>query len=290
MQSMTGFGKGQSEQNGTKITVEIKSVNGKFLDINVKAPRFFNGLEDHIKKSIGLKLNRGSVDVFLNFDEQKNTSEVSVDDALVSKYKTKAEEVSKKLKIKNDLKLSKIMSMPDVVLVKKQDKSDDELKKLLDPALSDAIKNINKMREVEGKHLESDIRAIAAEIKNEVTKIEKRIPQMLDEIHDKMKTRVQEILKEIQIDESKLANEMAFFVDKLDVHEEIERLKSHLKQLDEIIKSDEPVGKKLEFLSQELTREINTTGSKSNDIEITKLVLNLKNLVERFKEQIRNVE
>lgn len=208
---------------------------------------------------------------------------------VAEKFREAAKKISKELKIKDDLKISKLLSFPDVVSIRKQEINEEELTELLSPALQTAISAIHTMRKTEGKNLARDIKSIASDIKKDLDKIEKQVPKMLESIHTKQKQRVKELLGEIEIDEGKLANEMAFWADKLDIHEEIERLKSHLLQLDKMTK-EEGVGKKLEFLAQELTREINTTGSKSNDIEITKLVLSMKSHVERLKEQIRNIE
>jgi len=288
MLSQTGYGKGTNENDLGKITIEIKSVNGKFLDIALKAPRQILCIEEDIKKEIQKVASRGTVEARVNL-ELKVQSLPLVNYELAKSYACIAKKIAKTAKIKNDLHASKMLQMPDVLSSSETEISNKDLLLLVKPALKSALNMFAAFKQKEGKNMQKDLEGFGEEIAEKLKEVKNRVPKMLKENQEKMRKRVQELLGSVELDESKLANEIAFFVDRVDINEEIKRLESHLGQYRELMGEKTP-GKQIEFLSQEMTREINTMGSKSNDIEITKCVLAMKNANEKIKEQMRNVE
>lgn len=291
MKSMTGYGRGEAEDSGYKFVVDIKSVNGKFLDITLKAPKFILPIEDKIKKQISSVLSRGSVEVFVNITRQSESLKNLVVDLPLAKQIMECEE-----NLSNNFNLPRNMTSKDLlrfngVLTEEEQEIDIEvLGRGLSNAAAGALNELVSMREKEGLNLKIDLKSKIDGIEDCTKRVKEKAPEVVREYHDKIKVRVQELLGETVIDENKLANEVAFFADKADINEEIVRLESHIWQFNQLLDASEPVGKKLEFLSQEITREINTTGSKANNITLTNLVLEMKNLNESIKEQIRNVE
>lgn len=287
MLSQTGYGKGESQTELGSCQLEIKAVNGKFLDITLKAPRQIAAIEEQIKKEIQKVATRGTVEVRISLNLNQKP-ELMLNSQLVAAYKAAAGGL-KKLGIKNDLKASKLLFAPDVLSFAEKSIDSKELWQLVLPSLKAALKMFVSFKQKEGKNMQADLAQMGEQISKELAEVKKRVPKMLKENQDKMRTRIKELLGSTELDEAKMANEIAFFVDRVDINEEIKRLESHLGQYAELLKETAP-GKQIEFLSQEMTREINTMGSKSNDIEITKHVLAMKNANEKIKEQMRNIE
>lgn len=289
MYSMTGYGKAEYVNEGMNITVEIRTVNNRNLDINTKIPRAFIGLEDVVRGVIKDKLSRGRVDVFVNYkDDSSSSVNVSVNLELAKAYYTASEEIAKSLGIVNDYSVSRLMSAPDVL---SSDGVTDyaEYKDVLVSLTASAIDALNVMRKTEGEKLVLDMKARMETIKKFVDKIKERAPLVAKEYKEKLKDRIETYLQGVEFDEARLLNEVAFFTDKSNIDEELTRLYSHISQFYEIIKID-GAGKKLDFLIQEFNRETNTICSKSNDIEITNIGLNLKNEIEKIREQVQNLE
>jgi len=289
MYSMTGYGKAEYVNEGMNITVEIRTVNNRNLDINTKIPRAFIGLEDVVRGVIKDKLSRGRVDVFVNYKDDSSTSvNVSVNLELAKAYYSASEEIAKSLGITNDYSVSRLMSAPDVL---SSDGVTDyaEYKDVLISLTSSAIDALNVMRKTEGEKLVLDMKARMETIKGFVDKIKERAPLVAKEYKEKLKDRIETYLQGVEFDEARLLNEVAFFTDKSNIDEELTRLYSHISQFYEIVKID-GAGKKLDFLIQEFNRETNTICSKSNDIEITNIGLNLKNEIEKIREQVQNLE
>ena len=289
MYSMTGYGKAEYVNEGMNITVEIRTVNNRNLDINTKIPRAFIGLEDVVRGVIKDKLSRGRVDVFVNYkdDSEKNVN-VSVNLELAKAYYKASEEISKSLGIINDYSVSRLMTAPDVL---SSDGVTDyaEYKDVLISLTSSAIDSLNVMRKTEGEKLVADMKSRMVTIKGFVDKIKERAPLVAKEYKEKLKDRIETYLQGVEFDEARLLNEVAFFTDKSNIDEELTRLYSHIAQFYEIVNID-GAGKKLDFLIQEFNRETNTICSKSNDIEITNIGLNLKNEIEKIREQVQNLE
>ena len=291
MLSMTGYGKGEYKEGGVELTCEIKTVNNRYLDVNVKAPRIFIAYEEVIRKLVREKMTRGHVDLFISLkDKREKPTAFSVDLSVAASYVSAAKTLKDAFpSLPDDVTLSSVLRYPEVL---KQDDAlaaDEELITALKTAISAALDNLNAMRAVEGKKLEEDMLARVAVIEKTVEEIEKRAPQIKDEYREKLAAKIKDYLGDVQADEGRLLTEVAVFADKSNIDEELTRLHSHIAQFREICKEG-IVGRKLDFLVQEFNREANTTCSKSNDVTITRLGLALKNEFEKIREQVQNVE
>lgn len=288
MKSQTGFGRSENINQFGSVTVEIRSVNGRFFEFSLKAPRLIMGLEEQIRNKLIKQIVRGTIEVKISLRLQKSVVPV-VDLEMAKFFYEKIKILEKELNCKEPISVDKLLMLPEVIKIEEIEDSKN-IWELLEPALNDAINKVLEFKIKEGLHLTKDISSQISSIEKTIAKVEKRVPKMIKENMTNMQNRIKEMLGVVEIDQTKLANEIAFFVDKVDINEEIKRLKSHINQFKETLKDKEAIGKKLEFISQEMTREINTMGSKSNDIEITNNVLLMKNLNEKIKEQIRNIE
>ncbi|MCR4874351.1 MAG: YicC family protein [Clostridia bacterium] len=289
--SMTGYGKGIAERDGLKVVVELKSVNHRFLDLMIKTPKLFNFSEDTIRKCMKESFARGHFDIFVNYeDTRQDRTSVSFDYSLVNAYVEAAKKISSEYFVQDTLSTAQIIALPDVAKVVCEDEDQDFLNNIVLEALKQAIENISKMRASEGVLMQNDVMNKMATIKDIVKVIEEKAPGMVEEHFAKVKERVQEMLKDVAIDEAKLLNEIAFYTDKVCVDEEIQRLKSHLDHFAEIISKGGACGKQLDFIVQEMNREANTCGSKCNNIEVSNQVIALKNEIEKVREQIQNIE
>ena len=292
IKSMTGYGKGEASNDLYKLKVEIKAVNHRYSDISIKIPRQISYLEDKIKKDIKKEINRGKIDVYINLEYiSESDIEVKVDIPLAKAYKISLERLKNELNLVDEIRLNNILSMPEIVRTDKRDLDEDLIWNVLSEALNAALTNILNMRITEGNELKNDILEKLHNIEVSVQAIEERAPTVVLEYKEKLKERIIGILEDnIQLDEEKLLNEVAFFADKSSIDEELVRLDSHIKQFKSILNENEPIGRKLDFLIQELNREINTIGSKANDIVIPKYVVNVKSAIEKIREQIQNIE
>jgi uncharacterized protein (TIGR00255 family) len=291
MLSMTGYGKGSYDKGGVELTCEIKTVNNRYLDVSVKAPRIFAAYEDVIRTTVRKKLTRGHADVFVSVkDKRERPTALSVDLALAKAYISAA----KALKAENpdlpdDITLSSVLRYPEVLKQEDVQSLDEELTNGLEIALNGALDKLNEMRAVEGQKLKDDMLARVETIENLVAEIATRAPMIAQEYREKLTARVKEYLDGAQIEESRLLTEVAVFTDKSNIDEELTRLRSHIEQFRSIAEEG-IVGRKLDFLVQEFNREANTTCSKSNDVTITRAGLALKNEIEKIREQVQNLE
>lgn len=288
---MTGYGKGAYEEDGVELTCEIKTVNNRYLDVSVKAPRVFVSQEEVVRGIVREKLTRGHADVFVSLkDKREKTTSLTVDTALVSALVAAAGTVRSEFPdLPDDLTLNSVLRYPEVLKQEDTVALDDTLIKALKTALSEALENLNEMRLVEGEKLKADMLSRVDTIEGMVEKISLRAPLVAAEYREKLTARVKEYLDGVNADESRLLTEVAVFTDKSNIDEELTRLRSHIAQFREICKEG-VVGRKLDFLVQEFNREANTTCSKSNDVEITRLGLALKNEIEKIREQVQNLE
>lgn len=291
VKSMTGYGKGVYEDGQIKLTVELKVVNHRFLDIGIKAPKQFNFAEDALRKTIKNGLVRGHVDVYVNYEDNREIkSEVSADYALAEQYYNLSKGVAERIGLANNVGVYELLKMPDVVSVKVADIDEEELLKALTAACGQAIENLDKMRIKEGEAMKTDVLAKTQTVEKLVSEIAKLAPGMTAVHREKVRERVQEYLAGVAIDEEKFINEMAFYVDKVAVDEELTRLKSHISHLRAIVEKGGAIGKQLDFVVQEMNREANTTGSKCCDVNVANLVVALKSEIEKIREQIQNIE
>lgn len=290
MYSMTGYGKGIAERDGRRITVELKSVNHRFLDLFFKLPRSLTFLEDVIRKTLSARLNRGHVEVFLLYENlREDRSTVSVDAGLAARYLAAANELAA-MGFDNNFGVAEAIKIPDLLQVVPEEDDQEAVVALTTEALGRALDGLIEMRRTEGEKLIADLSTKVNAVDRKLQEVERRAPMVAAEHRTKLAERIAEALGEVKIDETKLASEVAFFVDKSNIDEEITRLRGHIAHYGQILSVPGPVGKKLDFLTQETNREVNTIGSKSNDLILTQAVLDLKNIVEMIREQVQNLE
>ncbi len=296
IRSMTGFGRGEYSDEISKVTVEIRSVNHRYLDIYVKMPRRYSFAEETIKSAIKERLHRGKVEVSVSVDNiGKSDSDVRLDKELAARYYNVLSELKDSFDFGEDsrVSLSLLSKMPDVIVTTPAAEDEEAMVKRLLGATSRALDDFCSMREAEGEKLAADLSARADTIQEIRDRIDKRAPEIEKEYAAKFKARVEEILGGVyEVPEERIALEAAIFADKANITEELVRLGSHISQLRKFLKSDgkEAVGKKIDFLIQEMNREANTIGSKSNDREITSNMLDLKAEIEKVREQVQNIE
>lgn len=291
MNSMTGYGKAVVTKEGRELCVELKSVNHRFLDISTKIPRMFISCEDVIRSGLSKGLSRGHVDVYLNYtvtDVVPKT--IEVDFALAEGYLNAAASLKERFGITNDFSLTALMRTQDVLQVKQEEESEEILRQMLSEGIDKAVEALNVMRKTEGKKLVDDISARIDKIEGLLAKIKQAAPVVVSEYRAKLQQRMAEVLEGVEVDEAKFLNEVAFFTDKCNIDEEITRLDTHIAHARKLLGSDEPIGRKLDFLIQEFNREANTICSKSNNAQLTDIALTLKNEIEKIREQVQNLE
>lgn len=291
IRSMTGYGRGEHTEKERKITVEIKSVNHKFNDITIKLPRSMNRFEDNIRKRITQEVFRGKTDVYISFETFAAEDVcVKVNEVLAAAYVKSMEELKDKFKLKSKDSLGTLLRFPDIITLEKVQNEGEVLLESIEPALDEAIKQFVEMREAEGAALKADILKKAEVISALVDITKERSPFVAKEYKDKLSLRLVELLDGRELDPARLAAEVALFADRSCIDEEITRLYSHIDQLKTFLDNEGMVGRKLDFLVQEMNREANTIGSKANDLEITKVAIELKSEIEKVREQMQNIE
>lgn|SRR3712207_3417614 len=291
IKSMTGFGRATFENDKRSFIVEIKSVNHRYCDINIKMPKTLISLEEKIRKLIQANINRGKVDVFITLNSYDKTDvSTMLNVSLADSYIKCLNDIKERYNIKDDISVSLVARFPEVISVKQNEEDLEELWKNLSIPLKEAIDSLITMRQKEGLKLEKNILEKCDTIKDIVCDIEKKAVNIPKIYKEKLNNRLKELLGDTEIDKSRVAMEVALFADRACIDEEIVRLKSHLSQMKDTLKLDEIVGRKLDFIVQEMNRETNTIGSKSNNLEISNLGLNIKNEIEKIREQVQNVE
>lgn len=291
MFSMTGYGRGVKNDGGLEVTAEIKTVNNRYLDISVKCPKIFNAYEEVIRTQIREKLTRGHADVFISYtDKRDRLKTLYLDIPAARAYVESARAIKKEFpELEDDFTVSSLMRQSDVLRQEDNASADEELIAALKSALGDALSKLNAMREVEGKKLSDDMLARVATIETLVGGIKERAPLVAEDYKKRLSEKIKAYTESVNPDEGRLLTEVAVFADRSNIDEELTRLSSHISQFREIAK-ERLVGRKLDFLVQEFNREANTICSKSNDLQITKLGLQLKNEIEKIREQVQNVE
>lgn len=291
IKSMTGFGRAVAETDGYVITVEIKSVNHRYFEFSSRIPRQYGFLDDKLKSYINSRVSRGKVECYVSI-EALNTeaAQVVVNNTLASAYVSALKELSKNYDLKEDFGASTVARFQDVLVVKKADEDEEKIWSYVKSVTDTALDKFIAMRTVEGAKMKNDISSRADYILSCVEYIEKRSPETVKEYNDKLVERVHDLIGDVSLDEGRIIQEVAIYADKVAVAEETVRLRSHLDQLKAFINSDEPVGRKMDFLVQEINRETNTIGSKANDVDIARKVVDIKAEVEKIREQIQNIE
>lgn len=291
MLSMTGYGKGEYIEGGLELTCEIKTVNNRYLDVSIKAPRIFAAYEDVIRATVRKKLTRGHADLFISVkDKRERPTSLTPDLALAGSYVAAAKALKAAFpELPDDVTLSSVLRYPEVLKQEDSFSLDEELKNALDVALEKALDKLNEMRLIEGEKLKQDMLSRVETIEGLVAEISARAPMIAKEYREKLTAKVKEYLDGVQTDEGRLLTEVAVYTDKTNIDEELTRLRSHIEQF-RSISQEGVVGRKLDFLVQEFNREANTTCSKSNDVTITRAGLALKNEIEKIREQVQNLE
>ena len=291
MKSMTGYGKGVVSRDGRELTVELKSVNHRFLDVSMRLPRVLSCIEDTLRSTISARLSRGHVDVFVNYRNTRSDAKtVHVDEALLSAYTKAARAANAALGLKDDLTLSNVLRLPDVTEIVPADEDSDALIALAKEATELALNGLVDMRVAEGERLKNALAGGAAAMDAYREQILSRAPFVTEEYRKKLTERIESVLSDTEIDRARLATEVALFADRCCIDEELVRLKSHIAQFYAYLDAAEPVGRNMDFIVQEMNRECNTIGSKANDADLTKAVLACKAEIEKLREQIQNVE
>ncbi len=289
--SMTGYGRARRTLNGSDIQVELRSVNSRYLDINIKLHRAYAFAEDKIKTYLQSKLSRGKVDVFITVDDKSSAKmDITLNESLLKSYIEVFSRMEREFGLKNDLTATSAAKLPDVLVQEHAELDAEQLTTDICAVLAEATDSFTQMRRVEGAALLLDIQTQMARIRELIPSVEERLPQTVEEYRKRLEQKLLEIFDGRAIDEARLITEAALFADRVDVNEETVRLRSHLKQMQEMLSSGGAVGRKLDFLMQEMNRETNTIGSKGNDLSISGIVIELKSVLEKIREQIANIE
>lgn len=291
MHSMTGYGKGVSKRDGKTITIEIKTVNHRFLDCNIKLPRNFLFVEDSVKKAVSSAISRGHVDLYLTY-EQSSTDEgaYTVDMELANNYLTAVKQLENGTGLANDVTLSTLLRVGDIVTRQQSVEDEDLLAEMTLEAASEALVNLKVMREKEGQSQKADIASKLDTIEACLDRIKEFAPKVVEDYRELLNARIAEVVEPSLVDKQRLATEVALYADHCAIDEEITRLSTHISNMRSLLEATEPVGRKMDFLVQEFNRETNTIGSKANDMRITKEVLAIKNEIEKMREQAANIE
>lgn len=292
VKSMTGYGRASCIIDGMQINIDLKSVNHRYYDFNSKISKDYIFLEDKIKKVVNKAVSRGKIDFFLYIDSGDSADyDIELNESLASSYAAAFKSLSKKLKIKNDLTVSYLAKTPDIINVKKHEIDEAKTEASVMQTLEVALASYDEMRVTEGQRLYDDVVLNLGKVLSNVSEIEKIAPESIEAYKERLLKKMTEALEGREVDEQRVITEAAIFADKIDIGEETVRLRSHISQFRALVDKDgEPVGKKLDFIVQEMNREINTIGSKCNSIDITKYVVDTKSVIEKIREQIQNIE
>lgn len=290
--SMTGFGKGESSNEDIRFTVEIKTINNRYNDINIKIPKFIRGFEENIRKIAKNKISRGRIDIFVSYEVLAGSdTQIRVNEPIAIAYKKAIDELSGLLGLKGEPDLDTLLKMQDILEIQKTDGDSDKNWMTLEMALNQAMDELTSMRRIEGEALSMDILNSVNQVEMLIDEIYESAQTVVEEYKEKLEKRVSELIgNKYNLDESKLYNEIVFFADRSDINEELVRLKSHMKQLADTLAEGGVIGRKLDFILQEINRESNTIGSKSSTIKITQCSVEIKNHIEKMREQVQNLE
>ena len=292
IRSMTGYGKQSLNVDGREYQIEIKSVNHRYLDINIKMPKTLSYLEETVKKEISEKIKRGKVDVFITYENNsKEGKNITINKELAKLYIEQLKELAEEEKISSNIEVMEIAKFPDILTIK-ADEEDGKIKQEIIQVTTEATNKIVEMKAIEGEKIAQDLLQRISKIENKIMEISSKSTGLIEEYVVKLEKRIKEILKTEEIDKSRLAQEVVIYADKCSIQEEITRLKSHIYQFRNLITNNqnETIGKKLDFIIQEMNRETNTIGSKANNLEITNGVIDIKTEIEDIREQIQNIE
>ncbi|MGN0631709.1 MAG: YicC/YloC family endoribonuclease [Ruminococcus sp.] len=291
IKSMTGFGRASLTLENMDILVEIRSVNHRFLEMSVRVPHIYSYLEDKLKKQVQQRASRGKVDVNVTLQHHgADGVEVEVNGELAAAYINAMRSANEQLALEDDLKLSSIMRFSDIFSIRKVQLDEEAVWAAVLPAVTDAADKFLEMRVTEGEKLCADLTGRLDSLENMLRQVEKFAPETAKRYYDRLYAKLSELLADKEIEESRITTEAAVFADRIAIDEETVRLASHIEQFRSLLNADEPVGRKLDFLVQEMNREVNTMGSKAQDLAVTRLVVDMKSEIEKMREQIQNIE
>ncbi|HCC35058.1 MAG TPA: YicC family protein [Ruminococcaceae bacterium] len=288
---MTGYGRAEGSHSGMDVTMEIKSVNHRYFEFSARMPRIYSFLEDKIKAFLQGSISRGKVDVYLNIDiVESESGAVKVNASLAKDYFDALERIARECGVANNVTAHDLARYPDVLSLRREIEDEQAVWQAVEPVLREACESLVDMRLTEGERLKKDIDDRMRTILAHVDYVEERSPQTVLEYRAKLEERMRELLENVQFDEQRLLAETAIFADKIAVSEETVRLRSHIGQMRTMLEAEEPVGRKLDFLVQEMNREANTIGSKAQDAELAGRVVDIKSEIEKIREQVQNIE
>ncbi len=291
IRSMTGFGRSTEQINNLDVTVEIKAVNHRYFEFSCRMPKAYQFLEESLKALCQKSITRGKIELSVMIeDNSENSMVVEVNDAYANAYINALKLLSKKYRIKNDVKVSTLAGNTDIFKTRRTQLPDEQVEEAVTVVTQKAIESFVSMRETEGERLKADILSRTETILKKVEAVEERSPETVKAYREKLEQKVRDLLADAKVDEQRLITETAIFADKVAVDEETVRLRSHIKQLCNLLDGSEPVGKKLDFIVQEMNRETNTIGSKAQDVRIAHIVVDIKSEIEKIREQIQNIE
>ena len=291
IKSMTGFGRCEIMENDRKFTVELKSVNHRYLDLNVKLPKKLNFFETDIRNLLKKHVERGKVDIYITYEDYSESSVcVKYNKELAREYLANIREIQKEFDLNEDFGAASLSRYPDVLVMEEQAVDEEELWKILEEALKGALERFTQSRKQEGEHLKQDLLAKLENMLKSVSFIEERSPEILKEYREKLTNKVKELLADNPVDESRILTEVTIFADKISVDEETVRLRSHVEHMKKDLEAGGSLGRKLDFIAQEMNREANTILSKANDLVIAECGIELKTDIEKVREQIQNIE
>ena len=289
--SMTGYGKGEASSDGLSINIELRSVNHRYADISIKAPRFLMPFENELRKLIGQSLKRGKIDLYIQTDSNGELGQQPVlNKPLADAFMQVFNDLNKQYNLSDDVPLALLASQKDVIIVQEQLPDDEEEIRLIREAVQAGLEKIVSMRQAEGEAMQLDMAARLDALKGHVAIVEQRAPVVVQEWQQKLRDRLARLPDDVSFDPQRVAQEVTVFADRCDITEEVTRFRCHIDQFELLFKSDEPVGRKMDFLSQELNREANTMGSKANDAELARTVVEIKAELEKIREQVQNIE
>lgn len=290
IKSMTGFGRGEASQDNITFSVDIKTVNHRYSDISVRLPRMVSPLEEKIREYMGSKLNRGKIDIYINYDSFGQDTKVKLDTNLASAYIDSLSILKQQFGIKDDISLSLITKFPDILKLETEEKDLDFLWSVLYSAIEQAVESLVEMRSREGERLCKDMLEKLDSINTTIDQIKAKSPELVEVYKNKLYDKIKEMTKDIQLDENRLLTEVAIYADKSSIDEEIVRLKSHIEEFKKTLNVQGTIGKKLDFIVQEMNREVNTIGSKASDLGVVNNVIAMKTEIEKIREQVQNIE
>ena len=291
IKSMTGFGRCELSNEKRKITVELKSVNHRYLDVNIRMPKKLNFFESAIRTLLKEYMQRGKVDMFISYEDySEQTLAVKYNATIAKEYLTYLQQMADEFNLENDIRVSSLSRYPEVLTMEEQSADEDELWSDLSQAIREACTQFVATRTTEGEHMKQDLVEKLHHMRDNVDKVEQRAPQIIAEYRSKLMEKVNELLGDTQIDEARLSTEIVLFADKICTDEETVRLKSHITSMLNALERSEGIGRKLDFIAQEMNREANTILSKSNDLETSDIAIELKTEIEKVREQIQNIE